>query len=74
VIAVRGCREPAAHFRLKVMLAHETANLLVIDDPALLPKSGSDAAPAMVLAVVFAIKRAASCRDCPRTQNKRWEK
>ncbi|ESY39774.1 hypothetical protein X745_32615 [Mesorhizobium sp. LNJC374B00] len=52
VIAIRGHRVALAHSRLKVMLAHQAADLLVIDDHAFLPKTGSDTAPAIVLELV----------------------
>ena len=52
VIAVGRCREAASHSGVKVMLAHKTADLLVIDDQALLPESGPDPSPAIVLELV----------------------
>jgi hypothetical protein len=52
VVAIRRCREAASHSGLEVMLAHEAANLLVIDNQALLPEGGLDPAPAVVFELV----------------------
>jgi hypothetical protein len=52
VVAIRRFCEAAPHSGLKVMLAHETADLLVIDDHSLLPEGGLDPAPAVVLELV----------------------
>jgi hypothetical protein len=48
VIAIRCRYEAAAGLRLKIVLAHQPADLLVVDDQALLTESGSDATPAVV--------------------------
>src|SRR3979411_3153364 len=45
VIAVGRCREATSHSGLKVMLAHKTADLLVIDDHALMPEGGLNPSP-----------------------------
>src|SRR3979411_188714 len=52
VIAVCCHREAATQSRLKVMLTHQAADLLVINDQALLAKRSLDAAPAIVLELV----------------------
>ena len=52
MIAVGRCREAASHSGLKVMFAHKTTNLLVIDDHALLPEGGLDPPPAIVLELI----------------------
>ena len=52
MIAVGGGREAPAGSGLEAVLAHEAADLLVIDDHALLMESGPDATPALVLELV----------------------
>ena len=52
VIAVRRRYEAAADFGLKIVLAHQPANLLVVDDQALLTKGGSDATPPVVFELI----------------------
>src|SRR5450755_129153 len=52
VIAVGRCRETTSHSGLKVMLAHKTADLLVIDHTALMPEGGLNPSPAIVLELV----------------------
>jgi hypothetical protein len=60
VIAVGRCREAASHSGLKVMFAHKTTNLLVIDDHALLPEGGLDPPPAIVLELIANSSHAAT--------------
>ena len=58
MVAIPRFREAAPHSGLEVVLAHETADLLVIDDHALLPEGGLDPAPTIVLELV------ADCGHC----------
>ena len=52
MIAVRGRHVAPAYSRLKVVLAHQASDLLVVHDNALLPQRRAHTAPAIVLELV----------------------
>src|SRR4051812_41388015 len=52
MVAVGGCDEASAVPRLKLVLAHQAADLLAVDDDALVAERGADAAIAVALELV----------------------